>query len=239
MLKKLSSYIKKKLYSIIISKQSNQANVINWTYDNQAAWKIEYGKHQSPVDIVTSDSIRGNTLQSIICDFIITPDYIIDRGRTIVVVAEGITSLINGREFKLMELHYHSLSDHTFDGEHTPIEAHYVYKGEDGRLAVIGVMMTEGAYNPEFDKILDNIVCQKQINLDIVIDNNKLLPDDKSYYHYIGSLTIPPLNENVEWYIFRNTVEVSYEQIDRFKAYYDNNYREIQRLNNRVITYFV
>ncbi|MFZ2683138.1 MAG: carbonic anhydrase family protein, partial [Trichococcus flocculiformis] len=60
-------------------------------------------------------------------------------------------------------------------------------------------------------------------------------PANKSYYHYLGSLTTPPLTENVEWYVMANPVEVSAEQIAAFKEYYEGNNREVQPLDERSV----
>lgn len=62
-----------------------------------------------------------------------------------------------------------------------------------------------------------------------------MLPTNKSYYHYLGSLTTPPLSENVEWYVMKNSVEVSKAQIEAFQSYYNSNNRDIQPLNERLI----
>lgn len=62
-----------------------------------------------------------------------------------------------------------------------------------------------------------------------------MFPENKSYYHYLGSLTTPPLTENVEWYILKNPVQVSKNQIKKFQEFYDHNNRNIQSLNDLVI----
>ncbi|MEG2938380.1 MAG: carbonic anhydrase family protein, partial [Vagococcus sp.] len=41
--------------------------------------------------------------------------------------------------------------------------------------------------------------------------------------------------ENVEWYVLKNPVQVSKEQIKKFQEFYDHNNREIQPLNDRVV----
>lgn len=62
-----------------------------------------------------------------------------------------------------------------------------------------------------------------------------MIPTNKTYYHYIGSLTTPPLSENVEWYVMKNPVEVSKAQIETFNKYYDSNNRKVQKLNGRSV----
>ncbi|WP_128896848.1 carbonic anhydrase [Longirhabdus pacifica] len=220
----------------IVKEESNNHQE-GYSYENQEDWTMVWGKSQSPINIQTADTTKGNA-DSITLDYNTNPTYIIDDGHTIKVGAEGNEAIINNRPFQLLQFHFHSSSEHTIDGDNYPIEGHFVHSADNGALAVIGVMFVEGSNNPEFEKILTNIAEEKQENLSIELDYNQLLPDDKSYYHYLGSLTTPPLTENVEWYVLENHVEISKEQIEQFQAYYDDNFRKVQPLNDRPIIYF-
>ena len=55
----------------------------------------------------------------------------------------------------------------------------------------------------------------------------------KTYYHYLGSLTTPPLTENVEWYVLDEPVELSADDITAFRMRYSHNARVVQQLNGR------
>ncbi len=69
--------------------------------------------------------------------------------------------------------------------------------------------------------------------IDLSVRN--LLPQTLNYYHYLGSLTTPPLTENVEWYILTEPVEISQKQIDAFNQYYEDNNRNIQDKGQRKV----
>ena len=60
-----------------------------------------------------------------------------------------------------------------------------------------------------------------------------LLPKDKGYYTYTGSLTSPPCTENVQWYVLKKPMEVSADQIARFGRLYPMNARPPQPRNDR------
>lgn len=216
--------------------QEHTSTEVHWSYEDQTDWEVGYGDKQSPINIITENVVAGKSLQNIVSDFTVEPSYILDNGHSITVGAEGNSSVINGRTFNLLQFHYHSLSEHTINGIHTPLEVHFVHLGEDGRLAVIGVMIEEGQFNGEFEKVLNNIAAEKQENLGIILDYSELIPENKGYYHYIGSLTTPPLTENVEWYILKETIEISKEQINKFNEYYSANNREVQELEGRIVT---
>jgi carbonic anhydrase len=68
-----------------------------------------------------------------------------------------------------------------------------------------------------------------------VIDLNHLLPPDRRYYTYMGSLTTPPCNEGVLWMVMRQPVPLSQEQIDVFARLYPMNARPVQQASGRLI----
>lgn len=154
-----------------------------------------------------------------------------NNGHSIQLTDSG-SALINGRNFELTQFHFHAKSEHTVDGEHYPVEAHFVNTGQDGRVAVIGVFFTEGKENKAFQEVLDDVNNDKT---DPITDIENMFPVNKSYYHYLGSLTTPPLNENVEWYVMKEPVEISSQQIEDFEKLYSHNNRSTQPLNDRVV----
>ena len=70
----------------------------------------------------------------------------------------------------------------------------------------------------------------------IVIEETDLLPPTREYYYYSGSLTTPPCSEGVAWFVLKNPVEASAEQIALFKKRVgpDTN-RPVQQRNARLI----
>jgi len=100
---------------------------------------------------------------------------------------------------------------------------------KDGSVAVVAVMFEVGEENPALEKILN-------AENKVTVNPNDLLPEDtKHYYHYKGSFTTPPCTEGVEWYIFKDTVNISKSQLDALRKYYRNNERPTQPLNHRVV----
>ncbi|PFH84911.1 carbonic anhydrase family protein [Bacillus sp. AFS088145] len=214
--------------------QQKGNNEDHLNYKKQNDWEFETGDSQSPINIdldklqAMSDSgkLVLNYQNSILDEA--------DNGHSIQLEAKG-TANINGRNFELTQFHFHAKSEHTINGKHYPIEAHFVNKAQDGRIAVIGVFFIEGEKNEGFQKVLDNIKKGATNNSVGEINIGSMMPLNKSYYHYLGSLTTPPLSENVEWYVMKNPVEVSKEQIKAFTNNYNANNRKVQPLNRRVI----
>lgn len=201
-------------------------------YDNQSDWEFSAGKMQSPIDIPTSSAEKvSSDSGAIVLNYSKEITKAENNGHSIQISDSG-TAEINGRNFDLTQFHFHAQSEHTVDGEHYPMEAHFVNTAQDGRIAVIGVFFKEGAANKGFQEVLDDVNNEAT---NPITDIDTMLPANKSYYHYLGSLTTPPLNENVEWYVMKNPVEVSKEQIETFKKLYSHNNRDTQPLNDRVI----
>ncbi|WP_088815751.1 MULTISPECIES: carbonic anhydrase [Listeria] len=203
-------------------------------YKNQKDWKFESGDSQSPINIETAKTEPMKDSGEIELDYSDAVVDEVDNGHSIQVDDTG-TAKINGRNFELSQFHFHAKSEHTLNGEHYPIEAHFVNQSQDGRIAVIGVFFKEGKENAGFNTVLANIKKGEKVKVGDTINVASMLPENKSYYHYLGSLTTPPLSENVEWYVMANPVEVSSEQIKEFDRYYDANNREIQKLNGRTV----
>lgn len=201
-------------------------------YDDQKDWEFTSGKMQSPIDIVTKNAEKmTEDSGTISLDYGKDIKGVENNGHSIQ-VSDGGKAQINGRNFELTQFHFHAESEHTVDGKHYPVEAHFVNTSQDGRVAVIGVFFKEGSENKGFQEVLDDVKNEKS---DPITDLDTMIPQNKSYYHYLGSLTTPPLNENVEWYVMKEPVEVSTKQIEDFKKLYSHNNREIQPLNDRVI----
>lgn len=206
-----------------------------WNYDNQDEWAFEAGDNQSPIDVKTSKAVQMQDAGKL--DFNYAPEvsYIEDNGHSIEVGGTG-TAILNGRAFDFKQVHFHAESEHTVNGKHYPIEAHFVNASKSGRLAVVGVFFKEGEANAAFDNILKHIKKGEKVESTIAVDLEQMLPKNQlNYYHYLGSLTTPPLTENVEWYVLSNPIEVSAEQIKQFQSYYNANNRNIQELDDRTI----
>ena len=215
------------------------ASEAHWDYDKHgpAHWgdfskTCKVGKAQSPINIVSSSKISLKAKYALLLDENRnTTAKVSDNGHGIKVeLAKGGKIAVDGVEYNLLQFHFHGRSENTIDGHQFALEAHMVHQKNDGGLAVVGVMFEEGKNNPLLDNILGNV---GEI---IRVNPNDLLPDHtQSYYHWQGSLTTPPCSEGVEWFLMKEVVSASKEQIAEFRKYYDNNFRPTQPLNGRKI----
>ena len=98
----------------------------------------------------------------------------------------------------------------------------------------MGVMYQLGDANPAIQAILDDLASTRR-EAHSRIDIGALIPDTPDYYHYLGSLTTPPLTQNVEWYVMQQPLTLSDQQLATFRKHYSNNNRKIQPLYDRPI----
>ncbi len=151
------------------------------------------GKNQTPIDL--NQFIEGD-LAALKLNYKVGGDEVLNNGHTIQLNFPTGSSLeVDGKKFELKQLHFHSPSENWIDGNSFPMEVHLVHADRDGNLAVIGVMFSEGAANPELGKLWANMPQQanERKGLPTAAAATAFLPRSRDYYRFEGSLTTPPL----------------------------------------------
>ena len=124
------------------------------------------------------------------------------------------------------------------NGRRFDMVVHLVHKDDDGNIAVVAVLLDKGdGENPLIQTLWNNMPLESGMSLSpaVAIDLNKLLPENRAYYTYMGSLTTPPCSENVLWMVFKQPLSLSSEQVSIFSRLYKNNARPIQPSWDRLI----
>lgn len=235
----------------VISEKKDECNDVHWSHhkggDGPENWKnlcSGYsscgGKIQSPINIDLNETIKSDNLCPFKVNYSSTKVDIINNGHTLQYKIFGNnTMLIDGKEYKLVQFHYHTESEHTINGKHFPIEVHFVHKYSDTDYAVVGIMYQEGEKNDLFTEYLSHFPLNEgEYVTDKMIELNKQLPSDLSYYHYKGSLTTPPCSEVVSWYVLKSHLEATKEQIEILSEMLYEHYRPVMPLNNRKVLSF-
>jgi len=204
--------------------------------DLDAAYKTcSIGSQQSPIDIVDAIDAKLSALE--IAWDKQAAKTIVNNGHTIQLdTGEGSTLTVGEDKYTLLQFHFHRPSEHKIGGKSYPMEVHYVHRDAAGKLAVVGVLMTEGASNGTFKAIAAAMPSKAgaQAKAD-GIDPNGLLPASRSYYRYAGSLTTPGCNEIVNWLLLTAPIEVATGDIDAFAKLYAMNARPAQTLDRRFV----
>jgi carbonic anhydrase len=191
---------------------------------------------QSPIDIEQATPAHLPPIQM---DYQSAALDIVDNGHSIQVnFPPGSTLRVGEKTFRLMQFHFHHPSEEHVNGRGFPLVAHLVHQDSDGHLAVVAVLFKEGKPNSLIDSLWRNVPDKKGAVQDVAslsVRALDLLPSERGYYTFTGSLTTPPCSEGVTWYVLRGHPTVSAQQIARFSQLYPMNARPIQPLNGRAI----
>ena len=147
----------------------------------------------------------------------------------------------------LEQFHTHAPSEHSIGGIFADGELHMVHKkyADDGKTlisaAVLGVMLVvdpnlkSSAFTPLWsyvdhgaketkwgDKSYDSssrYSAEWEVTgADVPIDVYKsFLPDDKTFFHYIGSLTTYPYTNGINWFLFETPIFITTADLENIK----------------------
>ena len=216
----------------------------HWTYEYPEQWgkldpaysSCSSGRAQSPIDVKDT---KPADLPALKIDYREVPLNIIDNGHTIQVnYSPGSILSAGGRTYTLKQFHFHHPSEEHIYGRSFPLVAHLVHLDGEGHLAVIAVLFETGTANALIDTLWKNIPSEKGMAQEVPsvsVQVRDLLPRERAYFTFVGSLTTPPCTEGVIWYILRSHATISQEQVDAFAKIYPSNARPIQPTNGREI----
>jgi carbonic anhydrase len=221
---------------------------VEWAYEGDrgpAAWgklhpsysACEKGRFQSPIDI--RDGV-GVDLPSIKFDFKPSKFRLVDSGKTIEVhYLEGGAVSVMGHYHRLTHIEFRHPAEERINGKSFGMSMQLHLRDMQGRLAAVSVLLVpSGSENPFIQQIWNHIPLVRNEPVappDVMLNIADALPKDQAYYTYMGSLTTPPCTEGVTWYVLKNPVAVSAEQIGIFARLYPNNSRPLQASSSRLI----
>lgn len=228
----------------------HQEENAHWTYEGEtgpAHWaEIEKesscdGTRQSPINIIDIDVEDDASLLPLDIHYSanVKIHEITNNGHTIQYNFEkGDFITLNEDTYELIQIHFHEPSEHTINGIRYPLEMHLVHIGKNNTIAVFGIMAQEGESSEPFTELEEYLPINNGETkvIDTDFDLTKNLPEDKGYYTYRGSLTTPPCTENVTWFVFKNPITISVDQVKQLQQLMPlNNYRDEQPINDRVV----
>jgi carbonic anhydrase len=141
------------------------------------------------------------------------------------------TLTYNGITYNLTNIHCHHPSEHTWNASATnagttKIELHMVHTAQVGNPPQTQTLVVAIFYEPPGSSEEGKIVNQIVYNIDgsFHLDASTLIPDDITYFTYLGSLTTPGCNPNVNWLLMHNVRPIDGDYVQDFKSALENDY---------------
>ena len=197
------------------------------------------GHEQSPIDI--RGAHLNKALQPIEFHYIGGPVTLEHNGHTIIVhVDPGSYIVAGGVRYDLVQFDFHHPAEEAVKGRLTDMDVHLVHKSADGKQAVVAIRLAEDRSTPP-NAVLAALwphlptKAGDTAKVTEMVNAGGLLPPDKGYWTYVGSLSVPPCTEDVRWFILEQEVTVSRDQLLAFASLFKVNSRPLQDPHGRRI----
>jgi carbonic anhydrase len=217
---------------------SGNRGALNWGKLDPAYKTCSQGDQQSPIDI--RGAHLNKALQPIEFHYITGSVTLENDGHTIVVhVNPGSYMIAGGVSYELQQYEFHHPTEHAVQGKLTEMDVHLLHKSADGKVAIITVRLVEDRDKP--NAVLAMLwphlptTAGKTAKVTEMVNAGGLLPSDRGYWTYMGSLTRPPCTEGVRWFVFENEITLGREQLRAFTAIFKMNSRPLQGMHGRRI----
>jgi carbonic anhydrase len=194
------------------------------------------GREQSPINLTSAVVFE---IDDPVFSYHQTDLNLKNNGHTIQqTYAAGSSMEVDDVVYQLLQFHFHSPAEHSVDGVLSPMELHLVHQAADGSLAVVGLLIEAGDFNPAFNGIMNGLpILEDEVHASdgIQVNAANFLPVARTTYRYAGSLTTPPCSQGVAWMVMTNKIQLSAEQIALYTDIFHATNRPVQLLNDRVL----
>ena len=193
------------------------------------------GLRQSPIDIVGT---TRRELPPLEFDYRAEALRIVHDDHTVRVRCTTSTMRVGGDPHRLQQFHFHLPGGDRIGGEEFPLGVHLPHKSRSGQLVTLVLLFREGRSHAALEQLLPRMPAAgepERTHPDVRFDPATLLPAERGYYRYTGSLTSPPCTEGVAWLVIRRVQEVSAAQLARLRQLIAPNARPVQPRNGREI----
>lgn len=142
---------------------------------------------------------------------------------------------VGKKPYRLSEVRFREPGETAVNGQRPQMALELVHLSPEANILIIEVPVAAGKENPTIKTLWEHIPYPgKEIKVaDTKINAMDLIPADRGFYRFPGSLPSPICNEPVQWYLMKTPIEMSEAQIDQYRKYYHNTARPLQPLNDR------
>lgn len=211
---------------------------LNWGKLDPAYRACSQGHEQSPIDI--RGAHLDKSLPSIEFHYLAGPVTVENTGNLIEVnVDRGSYIVVGGVRYDLQRMEFHHPSEHAVHGRLTDMDVEFVHTSADGKMANIAVRFTldRGDPNATLATLFQNLpqTAHATERITAMINPGGLLPADRGYWTYMGSLTAPPCTEGVRWFVMEQELSISRYQLYAIERLFRISSRKLQDSHGRKI----
>jgi carbonic anhydrase len=204
------------------------------------------GINQSPIHLETKIAKTCNTKCTLLFYYRSSRCNLVRSNRFFYIdYDKGSHIVYNGEVYELEKISFTSPASHKIDNTTGTIEAHLYHRSPTSEQTLIIAVLYEVNEASSKSKIFfDNFInfipnTDKSITINMSSDWDAfyMIPVQKSFFTYSGSLVNYPCSENVTWIVFSNFANVSDMTYRKITGIIGNNARNIQPIRHRDIFY--
>ena len=243
------------------------AATIEFSYSEQQNWTglCISGVEKSPIDITTSNVVVDSSLPNLQFNAwdVSYPGIFENTGHNVQFnpTTPGAATTINQfGTYGVQQFHMHwgrrtgEGSENRINSDQAELEIHFVhYKNgvtdttQRDYITVVAVLgdVVEGAARTSPWAELNVTQIQSNTTSNISVTGfafDLLLPNNRDYYYYQGSLTTPPCSETVQWFVLKERIRVPSIFLEQLREVQESNgeilgfnFRDVQSLGNRMV----
>jgi len=141
------------------------------------------------------------------------------------------------KKYWLKHIEFHHPSEHLLDSNPHSLEMQIYHKSEDEQwLAVSYFLEISNQNNDNENLYFKNLInFLKSDKIEDKFDLSKIIDKKSLSFFYEGSFTTPPCTEGVKWYIMKNPIFISKEQMSaiiKSTIFVKTNARGVQKFNS-------
>ena len=130
--------------------------------------------------------------------------------------------------YQLRQLHWHSPSEHTLDGQAYDLEAHMIFANSSGAIVAVALLFEadDDAPNLEEPMALSSLIrTQVQTKAGGWVDaqlqsafSQLFSRSSPQWFHWRGSVTTPPCREGVLWWLASQPLKISRGTLEAYRS---------------------
>lgn len=196
------------------------------------------GMRQSPIHITAQD-VEAGPAPLLAFDHRFFGGTVLHSGHSLELKVEGDSILpLRGLPWRLVRLQFRHPAEERVQQHNYPMATDLVYQGPTGETAVVSVPMQLGSANAFITRIWTHMPLDVQDSVRLPqpeLSVDELLPQDRRYYQYAGSITQPPCTEGVLRIVMKNPVNIGLAQLRLLQRLSPPNARPVQATNGRLV----